>query len=338
MYRELRHLVLAALPFAAGCGGSSSAAQSASYCDGISGSCLALLVEGNQQYAALRVRASLRSGSVPMYTAEGAGMAQLPLVIPLQPPPGVTASQIQRLEVQGLRSDASIDQSARFSINWPDGEHITATTRLGLSSLYDSASTQSVTASGYPFLSGDFNHDNHADLLVRDKSTLRVALGNGAGGFTAMALSTTFPFSISKGVTGDFNGDGRSDVAAVPSSTQTAAVSLAGSDGSLAAPGSVPLPVNDEYSLAAGDFNADGKTDLVCSGLYSKTVTLYLATGNGSFTKSTSATVSGQVGGVIVGDVNGNYGSTYIGWGAATCRRVNHGCHNRSDRSDRSEA
>ncbi len=39
-----------------------------------------------------------------------------------------------------------------------------------------------------------------------------------------------------------------------------------------------------------------------------------------------------------IADVNGNYGSTYIGWGAATCRRSNHGHRNCSDRSDRSEA
>ena len=60
---------------------------------------------------------------------------------------------------------------------------------------------------------------------------------------------------------GDFNGDGKTDVAVT---VGTGVVILAGNgDGTFQAPGSSIITLaNSATSLAAGDFNGAGKTDL----------------------------------------------------------------------------
>ena len=69
----------------------------------------------------------------------------------------------------------------------------------------------------------------------------------------------------------------------------------------------------------------------------SDSVSVLLATSTG-FATAVSYPTGKAPAGLTLADVNGNYGSTYIGWRDATCRRSNHGYRNRSDRSYRSEA
>ena len=74
-----------------------------------------------------------------------------------------------------------------------------------------------------------------------------------------------------------------------------------------------------------GDYNGDGRTDLLiitASGTYE-----YLAVGNGQFQPNVYVRNDLPLGRVqyTPGDVNGNYGSPYIGWLITTCRSSDHG-------------
>src|SRR6202035_2748588 len=96
-----------------------------------------------------------------------------------------------------------------------------------------------------------------------------VLLGNGNGTFQAPIYGTHslypagVPNSYVRGwAVGDFNGDGKMDIAAnIVASGVT--VELGNGDGTFQAPVFTPVS-NLGYSrwVAAGDFNGDGKTDL----------------------------------------------------------------------------
>src|SRR5260370_1824784 len=81
---------------------------------------------------------------------------------------------------------------------------------------------------------------------------------------------------------GDFNGDGKLDLAAANYNSKSVAVLLGNGDGTFQAPlnfavGSIP------WSVAVGDFNGDGKLDLVVANHSDNTVSSLLGNGDGTF-------------------------------------------------------
>lgn len=100
-------------------------------CDGVSGSCLSLRVDGTGPFDAIQgalVGASgdLRAGALTMVPTA------LPFTIRMIPPAGVSSSQVKSIRVEGVRNaviSASGTTSSGFS--WPDGAHIETTIQLG---------------------------------------------------------------------------------------------------------------------------------------------------------------------------------------------------------------
>lgn len=133
---------------------------------------------------------------------------------------------------------------------------------------------------------GHFDSNRSLDLAVSDANshTVRILLGNGNGTFATAPSSpiqvgdTSYPFHL---VTGDFNGDGKPDLAVSSDSGNTGVyVYLGAGDGTFA-----PGPVVDGGTgfvtdLQTGDFNADGKTDLVVNDGENGVVTVLLAGGD----------------------------------------------------------
>jgi uncharacterized repeat protein (TIGR01451 family) len=142
---------------------------------------------------------------------------------------------------------------------------------------------------------GDFNADNKLDLVVSSRAnggTLFVILGNGAGGFGPPAAVAAGPFPGGV-VVGDFNGDGRPDLAVTSASptvpaTTTITILLGTGSGGFGAPMPVALPADVEGPLV-GDLNGDTLPDLVTTSGDSVLVSLNI--GGGTFGPPAAQTV-----------------------------------------------
>jgi FG-GAP-like repeat len=155
---------------------------------------------------------------------------------------------------------------------------------------------------------GDFNGDGKQDLalgLTNNAPIVSIQLGDGLGGFSfssdVIVGSTSHSGPTSVAI-GDFNGDGKQDLAAA---TSTNTVSIRLGDGLGGFSGSTEVSVGfTPYSVAIGDFNGDGKQDLAVANRDSNTVSIRLGDGLGGFSGSTEVAVGGGPISVAIGDFN----------------------------------
>ena len=145
---------------------------------------------------------------------------------------------------------------------------------------------------------GDFNGDGKLDLVVASSgvhenssqlSGVTVSMGNRDGTFT---LTGPAPIpvgqSLSAIATGDFNGDGRLDLAVTDSAGNSVIILLGNGNGTFAGPITIPVG-NQPEAIVSGDFNNDGKLDLAVANFAGNTVTLLLGNGNGTFTEAAAS-------------------------------------------------
>jgi hypothetical protein len=173
---------------------------------------------------------------------------------------------------------------------------------------------------------GDFNGDGKLDVVVADYSrgyngTVTLMLGNGDGTFQpGVSYSAGLnPFAI---VTGDFNNDGRLDVAVLDSSNSSGVANviiyLGNGKGSLTL---APSLTSSEFpsAIATGDFNGDGNLDLVVANSRSDNVTVFLGNGNGTF-QAGKNTYVGSIQSLVVADLNkdGKLDLVASGYGATS--------------------
>jgi hypothetical protein len=168
----------------------------------------------------------------------------------------------------------------------------------------------------------DFNGDGKPDLVVLNRgpsstttgqASLSVLLGNGKGGFQP-AVTTNIPnIGLAQGtaesiVTGDFNGDGKIDVAVGTSGDPAGPaveILLGNGDGSFQPNGRFLGVGGVPFSVAAGDFDHNGTLDLVTANS-NGTLSLLLGNGDGTFRPRTDLAVGGVPRTVAVGDFNGD--------------------------------
>jgi hypothetical protein len=104
---------------------------------------------------------------------------------------------------------------------------------------------------------------------------------------------------------GDFNGDGKLDLAIANAGSNSVGILLGNGDGTFTL-NSSPATGASPSSVAVGDFNGDGIPDLAVTNAASNTVSILLGNGDGTFTlNSTLATGTAPVM-VAVGDFNGD--------------------------------
>jgi FG-GAP-like repeat/Transmembrane protein 131-like N-terminal/Abnormal spindle-like microcephaly-assoc'd, ASPM-SPD-2-Hydin len=105
---------------------------------------------------------------------------------------------------------------------------------------------------------------------------------------------------------GDFNHDGRQDVAVATAGSYTIAVSLGNGDGTFKAPvfytvGGVPT------SIAAAPLTASGNLDLVVANALTSNISVLLGNGDGTFQAAKNANTSADPTFVCLGDFNGDH-------------------------------
>lgn len=129
-------------------------------------------------------------------------------------------------------------------------------------------------------VAADFNGDGKLDLAVTDSAgnAVIILLGNGDGTFTATPDSPiavgTQPDAI---VAGDFNNDGKLDLAIANYADGTVTLLLGKGDGTFTQATGSPYSVGKgPYKIVAADFNGDGKLDLATANLTDGTVSMLL--------------------------------------------------------------
>jgi hypothetical protein len=132
-------------------------------------------------------------------------------------------------------------------------------------------------------------------------------VGLGVAGLNFSNASTTATGSQPYGVLakGDFNGDGKVDLAVPNYGDGTVTILLGNGDGTFTVSATVPTG-SSPISVMVGDFNGDGKADLAVGDNNDSTVTILLGNGDGTFTAAASLQVGDQANAVVVGDFNGD--------------------------------
>ena len=139
---------------------------------------------------------------------------------------------------------------------------------------------------------GDFNNDNISDIAVANYGTnnIVVLFGFGDGSFLlGSAYSTgsgSSPYALA---TGDFNKDGRLDIAVANSKSSTVGIFLGDDHQPFA--GVTTYPVGDgsqPHSLALGDFNNDSWLDIVVANYGTDSIGILLGRPHGNFSDHTA--------------------------------------------------
>jgi hypothetical protein len=174
--------------------------------------------------------------------------------------------------------------------------------------LSDSAGPLAVTV-------GDFTGNGKQDIAVGNfDGSIDVFLGNGNGTFQAPKVFNIGSNNIVQSlVTGDFNHDGKADLAVTTNATTTGGASqvvvlLSNGNGTFRKSAAVNVGTDAE-GLAAADFNGDGNLDLVTTDFLPgglRDVEVLLGNGNGTFKAPVVTPTGFSPTSVAVGDFNGD--------------------------------
>jgi hypothetical protein len=156
-----------------------------------------------------------------------------------------------------------------------------------------------------PTMTGDFDGNGTVDIAVIDSGAiagvagLTILRGNGDGTFAAPLTFSTPPLYAPS--TGDFNGDGKLDLAFA--SQAGVGIFFGQGNGTLAvASDTLSNPhLNGFGGAATADFNGDGRADVAFSG--DGSVTVLSSNGDGNFETAGALTAGGPI---LAGDINGD--------------------------------
>src|SRR5271170_2112018 len=168
-------------------------------------------------------------------------------------------------------------------------------------------------------VAGDFNGDGNQDLVEATQTigqtyasgipsnAFLTVLGKGDGTFTAGSEFGFVPppSSVPSAAmaVGDFNGDGRLDLAVTnPNLT----ILLGDGTGNFKATAASPATGDKPTSIAVADFNGDGRLDLAVTNSGSNSVSILLGNGDGTFTAVASPATGIAPTSVAVADFNGD--------------------------------
>jgi hypothetical protein len=148
--------------------------------------------------------------------------------------------------------------------------------------------------SPFALIAADLRKNGHIDLVtvnmpngIDQPGTISVLLGNGDGTFQAHVDYAVGDFPVGV-VAGDFNDDGKIDLAIANKNEATVSLLYGKGDGTFQA--QVLVAVGSEpTSISSGNFNGDNRTDLIASCVGSGVVSVLLNDGGGKFSRVDSS-------------------------------------------------
>jgi len=130
-----------------------------------------------------------------------------------------------------------------------------------------------------------------------------------ASGTFGKATNVTVGSAPNSVAIGDFNGDGKLDLAVVNTVDNTVSVLLNNGSGGFLAPTTLTVGSNlngGGFAIVAADFNGDGKLDLAVADQGNGDVAIFTGNGSGGFTGPVTITVGNSPESLAVGDFNGD--------------------------------
>ena len=151
----------------------------------------------------------------------------------------------------------------------------------------------------------DINGDGNPDLLVSGSPGVGLLIGDGAGHFAPVSIICAACIEANSLAVGDFNNDGKPDIATVNYYDPNVTVMLGDGAGGFTMR-KVPTGF-DSYALAAADVNGDGNTDLVVGtgSIPTDSSAVLLGDGTGAFTIG-ARLATGTVRTIVAADLNGD--------------------------------
>ena len=164
------------------------------------------------------------------------------------------------------------------------------------------------------FYNGDANFFSATSNAIAQ--TVKTVGGVGFFPGTPVSIAPAAPTSV---VVGDFNGDGKADIALPGGRTgpSTVTVALGKGDGTFQTPVSFPVG-GGPSAVAVGDFNGDGIADLAVTNSTTNNVSILLGNGDGTFSPAVNylAGAASPIA-IAVGDFNGDGKADLLIGGAA---------------------
>jgi len=138
-----------------------------------------------------------------------------------------------------------------------------------------------VTDLTWPYVIGNFTGSGRLDIATGNSTLLNM------GGRTFQeVVGNTLPLTYGTlALVGDFNGDGKDDVAINFAGEPTIEIFYSNGDGTFYE-GTVLDPGLMPGDFVVGDFNGDGRVDLAVGSALSYQVCMFFNSGNGQFTRS----------------------------------------------------